>query len=196
MRDPQREIPEWQPAGRSTRWYEWLLILLLLSLAGGVRAESVFKCADADGAVAYQSQPCAAAQHESTIAIAPAPAYAKSPEYAVDRAAPTHERALASRRESQAMSYECRTADGQVFYRHSACPHSVPANASSSGSSVHHGSRGGSGAGAMVAVSSRRVPRDEACSQMQRAGAIGRAGHAHDEEISTYDRDLGRDPCR
>jgi len=31
---------------------------------------------------------------------------------------------------------------------------------------------------------------------MHRAGAISRAGHEHDEDVSTYDRNLGRDPCR
>jgi len=40
------------------------------------------------------------------------------------------------------------------------------------------------------------VPRDEACQRIHSAGAIGRAGHQHDEDVSTYDRNLGRDPCR
>ena len=40
------------------------------------------------------------------------------------------------------------------------------------------------------------LPRGEACRRMAAAGSIGRAGHARDESVSTYDRNLGRDPCR
>jgi len=186
----------WQPAHRPLRWYEWLLVLLLLGLAGGVRAASVYKCTDAQGAIAYQQLPCAAAARESTVQIAAAPAYAKSPEYALDRPPPEAARPRAthtSRRESEPMSYECRSADGQVFYRHTSCPHSVAATASSSGRTQGHGSRSGA---TSAAVSSSRVPRDEACQRIHSAGAIGRAGHQHDEDVSTYDRNLGRDPCR
>lgn len=183
---------EWQPAHRPLRWYEWLLVLLLLGLAGGVRATTVYKCIDTQGAIAYQQLPCAGATRERTVEIAAAPPYAKSPEYALDRPPPSAARqraARTSRRESEPMSYECRTADGQVFYRHTSCPHSVAATASSSG----HGSRSGA---ASAAVSSSRVPRDEACQRIHSAGSIGRAGHQHDEDVSTYDRNLGRDPCR
>jgi len=183
----------WQPTSRATRWYEWLLILLLLGLAGGVRAASVYKCTDAHGAIAYQQLPCAEAARESTVEIAAAPAYAKSPEYAFERPPPTAplRATRTSRREAEPMSYECRTADGQVFYRHSACPHSV--SASSAGAAQGRGGRSGT---ASAAVSSSRVPRDEACRHIHGAGAIGRAGHQHDEDVSTYDRNLGRDPCR
>jgi len=34
------------------------------------------------------------------------------------------------------------------------------------------------------------------CRRLARAGSIGRAGHERDEIVSTYDRNLGRDPCR
>lgn len=184
---------EWQAATRSARWYEWLLLLLLLGLAGGVRAAPVYKCIDAQGAVAYQQLPCSAGVDERTVEIAPAPAYAKSPEYAIDRPEPAPKMRVTrtTRREPQAMSYECRTADGQVFYRHASCPHSV---ASSSGSALS--GRSGRGSSGSTSVSSTRVPRDEACSRIHGAGAIGRSGHQHDEDVSTYDRNLGRDPCR
>jgi hypothetical protein len=45
-------------------------------------------------------------------------------------------------------------------------------------------------------VSSSRIPRDEACREIHTAGSIGRAGHQHDENVSTYEHNLGRDPCR
>jgi hypothetical protein len=185
---------EWQAATRQTRWYEWLLILLLLCLAGGVRAATVYKCIDAGGGVAYQSLPCSAQQSEAVVPIAAAPAYAKSPEYAVERTTEPRVRATnASRREPQAMSFECRASDGQVFYRHAGCPHAVAGDASATASASHRSSRG---SGGLVAVSSSRIPRDEACRQIHAAGSIGRAGHQHDEDVSTYERNLGRDPCR
>jgi len=31
---------------------------------------------------------------------------------------------------------------------------------------------------------------------MRRAGSSGRKGHEFDESISTYDRNLGNDPCK
>lgn len=74
---------QFEECGRSMRWHEWML--LLLGLVAGVRAESVYKCTDAQGDIAYQSQPCAAAQQQTMLAIAPAPAYAPAPQYAVER---------------------------------------------------------------------------------------------------------------
>jgi hypothetical protein len=45
-------------------------------------------------------------------------------------------------------------------------------------------------------VRSQALPRGEVCRRIAAAGSIGRAGHARDESVSTYDRNLGRDPCR
>ncbi len=56
-------------SGRSMRWYEWLAGLFLLGLAFGVRAGSVYKCADGSGAIAFQDRPCAAAQAQSEVEI-------------------------------------------------------------------------------------------------------------------------------
>ncbi len=182
--------------GRSMRWYEWLTLLLLLALAAGVRAESVYKCVDGDGGIAYQAQPCASAQRQNVLTLDPAPAYAPPPQYAVERrnenlpARRTTTASQAQNRQSnrQATSYECRGSDGEVFYRHDSCPHSIAA--------TNSGGRGrGKSAKTSVSVSARAIPRDEACAQLHRAGSIGRAGHEHDESISTYERNLGHDPC-
>jgi hypothetical protein len=182
--------------GRSMRWYEWLAALLLLGLAAGVRAESVYKCTNAQGGVAYQAQPCSGSQHEARVSIDPAPTYTPPPQYAVERRSgnTSARRSTASRRPTghEATSYECRASDGEVFYRHGSCPHSITAK--------DDGARGrgrgrGQTAKASISVSAHPIPRDEACTQMRRAGSIGRAGHEHDESISTYERNLGRDPC-
>jgi hypothetical protein len=197
MQTTDRHGNEWRPQ-RPLRWYEWLLVLLLLVLANGVRAGSVYKCIGAGGAVAYQDLPCAADRHERMIELEAAPAYAPSPEYAFDRETPKHTTTThAARSAAHTNSFECRSADGQVFFRHGGCPHSVPAGSGAAspprnGSSAH-GSAKGAGS---VSVSARRIDRDEACRQIHRAGSIGRAGHQHDEDVGTYERNLGRDPCR
>jgi len=104
-------------------------------------------------------------------------------------------------RESTAQSWECRAVDGQVFYRHSGCPRTIAASdASTTMRGVHHGKSsvkgGGVAAARTVSVHGVRIPREQACAQMRRAGALGRSGHAHDEDVTTYDKNLGRDPCR
>ncbi|HEY7872993.1 MAG TPA: DUF4124 domain-containing protein [Rudaea sp.] len=181
-----------ETCGRSMRWYEWLAGLLLLGLAFGVRAGSVYKCTDANGAVTFQDQICATVQVQSEVDIAPAPAYVPSPKYAVE-SHEAHANVRVARTQSRARrsetAYECRASDGRVFYRLGACPRSLAAV----GGSASHGK--GRGGGNSVSVSGHPVPRDEACSQMRRAGSIGRGGHEFDEHISTYDKNLGRDPC-
>lgn len=204
MQAQDEERNDWQPTGRSARWYEWLLILLLLGLASGVRAGAVYKCTNAHGDIAYQAQACADEQRTTIIAIPAAPPPAPSPQYAIDherteRTSPGASRVRSGghRENSEAMSYECRATDGQVFYRHGSCPHSIPAGSARSGGTSTRGRGGGSrSSGATVGVSTQRISREEACYEIQRAGAAGRAGHEHDEIASTYEHNLGRDPCR
>lgn len=185
-----------EASGRSMRWYEWLACLLLLGLASGVRAGAVYKCVDASGATAFQDRPCAVAQEQSEVEIAPAPAFAPSPQYAVE----SHPQRVGTRsswRESRAArrgsgaANECRASDGRVFYRLGACPRSLAVE----GVGASRGRSRGRNGGTSVSVSGHPVPREEACSQMRRAGSIGRDGHEFDEHVSTYDKNLGRDPC-
>ncbi len=187
-------------AGRCLRWYEWLAFLVLFALAAGVKAAApIYRCDDAHGAVTFQDRPCAAQEIEQTVTIAPAPAYAPSPTYAL--AAPVREaRSMRTstgytRAPTGALSWECRSADGQVFYRHHGCPRTIAAG---DASTTAHGGRHGKGISSSaktVAVHGERIPREQACAQMRRAGALGRNGHAHDEDVSTYDKNLGRDLC-
>lgn len=167
----------------------WLPILLLFTLTDPARAGAIYKCTDAGGGVAYQDVPCAEKQLARVIELEPPPPYARSPEYAIERGAPERPAKARSRGGGRApASFECRSSDGQVFYRHGGCPHSIAAAAGTTGR------RGKSGSGA-VKVSARRVSREEACAQIHRAGAIGRSGHEHDEDVTTYERNLGEDPC-
>jgi hypothetical protein len=190
---------EFENCGRSMRWHEWLTGLLLLGLIGGVRAESVYKCVDAHGAIAYQAQTCdASRQRQSVIDIAPPPPLAPAPHYVLARQDEQAARPLRGAREHapREMAYECRVSDGRIFYRLGTCPHSLGADAGA-GSKSKRGKGGGTrGAGAAVHVASRQIPREQACHEIHRAGAIGRDGHEFDERVSTYERDLGHDPCR
>jgi len=174
---------------RTLKLHEWLALLALLFLCNGVRATTVYKCIDAQGAVSYQSASCAASQRASEIELAPVPAAAPSPQYALDpaRAMPMQRRELRLARTKTEMANECRASDGNVFYRLGKCPHAI-----SEKSDDHRGKS----ATHSVSVSSHPVTRAMACSEMSRAGAAGRKGRDYDETISTYDRNLGKDPCK
>ncbi|MGA9334478.1 MAG: DUF4124 domain-containing protein [Rudaea sp.] len=164
------------------RWLCASSSVALLIVAVCVNAETVYKCIDGDGGIAFQAQPCAATQQQSTVALAQAPAYAASPTYAVDakRANKRHKTTRSRTPALKEFSFECRSSDGQVFYRHRGCPHRVA---------------GSDNARKQVGVSATKISREYACAQIHRAGAIGRPGHKHDETVSAYDHNLGRDPC-
>lgn len=163
----------------------WMAVLLAcggLLTAWPASAQTVYRCRDARGAVAFQDKPCAGGQAQSEVAIEAAPAYAASPDYGVDKpvrrsraAQPTsHGRA----RNAEPMSYECRAANGEVFYRHGHCPATI---------------RGAGHGAASVPVSASAITRVEACHRM---ATTSHAGRERDETVSTYERNLGRDPCR
>jgi hypothetical protein len=107
--------------------------------------------------------------------------------------------AATQRSHEGAVSYECRTGDGEVFYKHSGCPKSIRVAAAH-----ERGRHGAAGRGARargsgmrsMAVSARPLARSEVCKRLAGAGSIGRAGREHDDIVSTYDRNVGRDPCR
>lgn len=167
--------------------------LLALLLGGAAQAQTVYKCRDAQGHIAYQDRACAIGTAQASVELAPAPPPAPSPEYssgAAARTAPRRASARAARgRSAQPMSYECRAGNGEVFYRHGGCPKSI----SVEGAPRSHGARRGAAA-ASVTVSARPLERSEACRRL--AGSVGRAGRDRDETVSTYERNAGRDPCR
>lgn len=182
--------------GAASATYAVWALLLLLGFAHGAAAESVFKCRDAHGHVAYQDHPCANTQMETQIEIAKAPPRPPSTEHAVATHAPSH-RATARTTSRHAgagsrelLSYECRASNGDVFYRHSGCPKSIKP----SGSAQGRGNSKKQGADT-VAVSAVPMTRAEAC-RRQAASGLGRSGHEHDDQVSTYERNAGRDPCR
>ena len=170
----------------------------LIGCARPLQAESVYKCRGADGAVAFQDRPCASAQAESLVEIMPAPPSSKAPEYGrasrddrgeKSRGAPLSRGNPKERRDT--VSYECRAANGELFYRHTACPKQIAMPGISSPSS----SRGRSAKEKQnYAVSAQALPRSEVCRRIASGGS--RDGHERDDRVPTYDRNLGRDPCR
>ncbi|GAA0715863.1 DUF4124 domain-containing protein [Dokdonella soli] len=188
-------------SGRRIEWLGSIVLLATLGIAHGAHTASVYKCRDGAGHVAYQDHACAGAQQESQIELAQAPAPAKSPEYRVAtdtkpaRAVATRGSRRSGARATEAMSYECRADNGEVFYRHSACPKSIPVDASH-GAAPRRGHGKSQRGKTSAAVSAVSLPRSEVCKRLAAGGSIGRAGHARDERVSTYERNAGRDPCR
>ncbi len=158
----------------------------LISVGSAV-AQSVFKCVDHDGHIAFQDYPCATGQREQHVAIAPAPPSAPSPtpEHSKpDRGENLHQQhEKASARQAIVYSYECRTGSGALFYRHEHCPGSIDRS----------GLIGGRRSAAREKVHGTRIPRLDACRGMR---SVARDGREFDDAPSTYDRNLGRDPCR
>ncbi|HEY0230349.1 MAG TPA: DUF4124 domain-containing protein [Dokdonella sp.] len=166
------------------------------------QAGSVYRCLDAQGQLAYQDRACAGTQQETRIELAALPPAAASPDYgrgvrertgAPGR--PGERKRLAgrilSRRPAsrEPTSYECRAANGEVFYKHATCPKSIRVRATARG-----GRRAQATQTEAVAVSASALPRAEACRRL--AASPVRSGHERDDQVSTYERNLGRDPCR
>lgn len=91
------------------------------------------------------------------------------------------------------LSWECRVANGERFYQHSPCPGRVLAQNLLQDPATR-GRR--LGAAAPTSVSARPLARAEACRHIHAASASSRPGHERDEDVSSYERSLGRDPCR
>jgi hypothetical protein len=175
-----------------------ILCALTCGFARVAHADSVYKCRSTDGLVAFQDRPCTGTQSESQVEILPPPPVAPSPDYGrTSRESDSGRTHATSKTHGQAMdrrepvSYECHAANGDVFYRHGVCPKQNTADSSSAKARKRSGS-----ATQTFAVSAEALPRSEACRRMANAGSIGRSGHERDDRVSTYDRNLGRDPCR
>jgi hypothetical protein len=188
---------------RSVKSWSWArltvaaLLLAGFSLTCGAVAQtpSIYKCIDAENHIAFQQTPCTAAQRGQKVEIAPSPVFTTPPDSSKPMARKADSKVItrAGKPLGEAQSFECRTARGAVFYRHSACPKSI---ARDNAQPVRDNTQRRGTARPSVqtdAVSSRRIPRAEACKNLRSAG---RNGRDHDEVIPAYERNLGRDPCR
>lgn len=162
-----------------------LLAFTLASPLAVAQTQSVFKCIDSQGRIAFQDVPCKSGLRELRIAIIASPASVPSPEYSTPdrRGPPRQPKPRASARQAIVYSFECRTESGALFFRHDHCPGSIDRS----------GLIGGRRSAAREKVSGTRIPRLDACRGMR---SVGRDGREFDDAPSTYDRNLGRDPCR
>ncbi|HEX5354412.1 MAG TPA: DUF4124 domain-containing protein [Rhodanobacteraceae bacterium] len=182
-------------------------LMLWALAAGGAHAASVYRCVDAHGHLSYQDTACPARAQQSKIDLHPQPLIG-APGGAATRPVSTtrhHGHARSRRRSAHTrharpvMSWECRAADGEVFYRHTRCPSSIPGDgvvrSRYAGKTSGEHSRRRLNGWSRVRVHGVRVTRAEACRRIHSAGAAGRDGHLRDATVSTYDHLMGRDPC-
>ena len=185
-----------------------LTAALLWGAASGAHAASVYRCVDAHGRIAFQDTPCATHARERKLDLQPQPLIGAPGEHTARVAATKHSRGIVRRskkprrtaRVKPATSWECRAADGEVFYLHTRCPGSIPGDGVvrwQDGDDPPSGKRSRHRRNARGAVPGhgKKINRGEACRRLQSAGAAGRDGHTHDETVSTYDHLMGRDPC-
>lgn len=180
--------------------YRFAMLCAVLLPAATSFAASVYKCTDAEGHIAYQAVPCAAHLSSRVMTLRAPPAAAAAPP--VSDSAPSARPSRPARpkprrpREATATSapsWQCRISNGEVFYQHSPCPDRVTASAELRDAATRGRRRG---APAALAVSARPLTREEACRLIHAPSASDRAGHERDEDVGTYERNLGRDPCR
>lgn len=184
-------------------------VALLWLLAGSAHAASVYRCVDAHGNLAFQDVPCAAHARQQEVAAVPQPLIGSVGERIADapparrtaaaKPKPVPRRPMRTPRPKPDAAWECRAANGEVFYRHTSCPASVAGDGVVRERYVEHRNgtrtRTGRGAWGPIPVHGAKVTRSEACRRMQSVAAAGRDGHLRDQVASTYDRLMGRDPC-
>ncbi|HEX7370979.1 MAG TPA: DUF4124 domain-containing protein, partial [Rhodanobacteraceae bacterium] len=112
--------------------------LLLCGIVGSAHAASVYRCVDAQGRLAFQDTPCTVQADGSEVDLHPQPLIGAPGEHAAREAADEHRtrsmqyvrkpraHSRRTRTKKPVMSWECHAADGEVFYRHTRCPSSVP----------------------------------------------------------------------
>lgn len=184
----------------------WCVIFASLLWVASAHAASIYKCVATNGRLAFRDTPCAMNARQTKLDLTGLPL--------IDPGAPRHRasrRATASstssrtrhrhtrvRRHATPTSWECRAADGEVFYRHTRCPGSVPGDGVvrwQDGDGMTPGKRVRRNAWSRVRVHGVKISRAEACRRIHSAGAAVRDGHRRDARVSTYDHLMGRDPC-
>jgi hypothetical protein len=177
-------------------------------IAPWAHAAPVYRCVGAHGHLAYQDTPCTTPARQRKIDLQPQPLIGAPGEHAARVTAAAHHRGATTRPRKKpghaahtkpVTSWECRAADGEVFYRHTRCPGSVPGDGTVRRDYAEKLSssrtRNRQGAWGRVPVHGKKITRNEACRRIHSPGAAGRDGHARDETVSTYDHLMGRDPC-
>ncbi|MGH9519839.1 MAG: DUF4124 domain-containing protein, partial [Terriglobales bacterium] len=168
-----------------------LLLLLLWCGAETAHAASIYKCVAANGRLAYRDTPCATDARQTKLKLTGlplmdpgAPRHTFATRTSSRSPAHRHTGRVSARKHQhkQAMSWECRAADGEVFYRHNHCPGSVPGDGvvrwrDGGDSPSGKRSRRRRNAWGGVPVHGVKIPRADACRRIHSAGAAVRDGH-------------------
>ena len=176
-----------------------LLLATCLAFSSAANAQTIYKCVDAQNRIAFQQTPCESGKRESEVAIKPLPPpppasstvapSRKISSFTEDLVANIKRAPKSSQQQSVPVeqSYECTFVHGgkEVFYQHSPCPEEIYQGSTPV---VNNGRRGYRPY--YLLVTGKPVPRAVACKNMRSAG---RSGRKYDQQISTYDRNLGRD---
>lgn len=178
---------------------------LLLIVSAGAHAATVYQCQDAAGHAAFQDTPCVGSAHQTRENVVGQPLIDPSAPHALTmdahppRAAARRVTRTVRQHEKPAMAWECRAADGEVFYRHTRCPGSVPGDGvvrdRYNAATTRPSSRRRRTAWSPVRVHGVKVTRAEACAAINGVAAGGRDGHERDANVSVYAHLMGRDPC-
>jgi hypothetical protein len=180
-----------------------LVTLLFLFSLDCYAGEVVYRCVPATGgATVYQSTPCGknsevvkirkedqarlllrAMEREALVS----PVSSFIPVQTPRQPDPQSQSAIST---SPAPSFKCLTADGKVFYRHDACPAASPVVVVTD-VQTRRGIRQVKTVD-YVPVSSAPVSQEEACREIRKTSRSSKM----DQKYSSYDRNLGRDPCR
>ncbi len=172
-----------------------ILVVACLVLSPIASAQTVYKCVDSKNQIAFQQTPCQSGQRESEVAIKAPPTPPPRSTTAPSRQSATSAKDLAAflqqfsapapaqvQTKPVEQSYECTTVAGEIFYTHSRCPEWI-----TDGPYGYHGA-----SPHQSSVTGKPISRALACRKMR---AVGRFASRLDQQTSTYDRNLGRDPC-
>ena len=184
--------------------------MLLWCMASSAHAASIYQCIGTRGETTFRDTPCATQAQQTKLDVAGQPLIDPNapPQAAPVRASKStttrtrNQRATVATRERKpkpATSWQCRAANGEVFYRHDRCPGSVPGDGTvrsdyAEKKSNEH-TRGRRNAWSKVPVHGEKVSRAEACRRIRSPSAAGRDGHLRDETVNTYAHLTGHDPC-
>lgn len=178
---------------------------LLLIVAASAHAATVYRCRDASGHTSFQGTPCTnpAQQTRQDVAgqplIDPAAPRTTAADTLPPRATARRMPRAVRKHDKPATSWECRAADGEVFYRHTRCPSSVPGDGvvrdNYESEAPRLSSRRRHTAWSPIRVHGVKVTRADACANINGVAASGRDGHERDANVSVYAHLMGRDPC-
>jgi hypothetical protein len=122
-------------------------LLALVAVAAPAHALTIYKCTNPDGSVAFQDKPCAAHARGTEFALRADPVVQAPPSASSvassSRSGKSRDTAASRRRKVSAShghtrtpvvsvesdaSWECRAANGDVFYQHTPCPSAIAGN--------------------------------------------------------------------